>query len=342
MNGPVLTAKLEKRLRDFGLDVDLKLAQETLVLVGVSGCGKTTTLRLLAGLASPDRGRVQYDEQTWVDTDRHVRPLDPEHRRIGYVVQNYALFPHLSVARNIAYGLRSLTRAERRSRVCEVMDLLGISALSEAMPASLSGGEQQRVAMARALVVRPRLMLLDEPLSALDASIRPRVRGELRNTLRRFAIPAIVVTHDLEDALTLGDRIGVMEQGRIIQLGTADDLFAYPSTPFVASFVGTNLIRLPNGHSWVCFDPWDVSLTTTPGQGDYEWTGVVAEISQLGAAQRLKVSVSGGEEILADVDMRREDAVRCQPGQEVHLQVSAAAIRTPRSTIRKGSAARVS
>jgi iron(III) transport system ATP-binding protein len=216
--------------------VDLTVADgELFTLLGPSGCGKTTLLRLLAGFYQPDAGTIRFG-------DRVVNGLAPYERRIGMVFQNYALWPHMTVADNIGYGLR-LQRlpheavAERLREGLRKVNLVGFEAR---YPGQLSGGQQQRVALARALVLNPDILLLDEPLSNLDAKIRVQVRAEIRRLQRELAITTIYVTHDQEEALSLSDRVAVMRDGRVLQVGPPRDLYERPRTRFVADFVGTN------------------------------------------------------------------------------------------------------
>src|SRR5215211_4472891 len=214
---------LEARTRLGGLTLDLRFAVEPgecLALAGPSGAGKTSALRIAAGLLRPDRGRVQCGERTWLDTGRG-RDLPPEERRCAYVFQEYALFPHLSAWQNVAYPLRRMARAERRRRAQELLERFDLGELADARPRALSGGERQRVALARALARRPDALLLDEPLSALDARTRARAARELGAVLREVEAPALLVTHDYAEAAQLGDRVGVIDGGRIVQEGTA-------------------------------------------------------------------------------------------------------------------------
>ncbi|MFN8223615.1 MAG: ABC transporter ATP-binding protein [Gaiellales bacterium] len=231
-----LRLALAQPLRSFDLELSLDVPEGTTALVGPSGAGKSTVLRAVAGLVTPARGIVAVGEDTWLDTDRGV-VLPPEERSVGMLFQDYALFPHLSVRRNVAYGARRL------GLVDELLERFGIAALASARPPSLSGGERQRVALARALARQPRVLLLDEPLSALDAHTRGEVRSELRDLLGGLALPTILVTHDFEDAAALADRIAVIDAGRILQVGTPSALVAGPREPFVASFTGANVLR---------------------------------------------------------------------------------------------------
>ena len=209
--------------------------QELLALVGPSGCGKSTLLRLVAGLAGVDRGTIRI-RGTLVDDG--TRRVDPEGRRIGLVFQEHALFPHLTVAHNVAFGLRNVARAERQRRVDRWLDLVGLGGYGRRYPHELSGGERQRVALARAMAPAPTLMLLDEPFASLDPNLRAQVRTEVVGLLRSIGTPAVFVTHDQTEAMATGDRVAVMRAGRIEQLGTPDAVFHEPTSRFVAGFMG--------------------------------------------------------------------------------------------------------
>ena len=216
--------------------VDLTVADgELFTLLGPSGCGKTTLLRLLAGFYQPDGGTIRFG-------DRVVNGLAPYERRIGMVFQNYALWPHMTVADNIGYGLRlqRLSGEKVAERLREGLRKVNLAGFEARYPGQLSGGQQQRVALARALVLNPDILLLDEPLSNLDAKIRVQVRAEIRRLQRELAITTIYVTHDQEEALSLSDRVAVMRDGRVLQVGPPRDLYERPRTRFVADFVGTN------------------------------------------------------------------------------------------------------
>ncbi len=231
-----LRVRFTHPLRSFEASADLTVEPgETLALVGPSGAGKTTVLRVAAGLLRPRHGLVTLDEKILLDTDRGI-DVAPEHRRVGYLFQEYALFPHLDVARNVRFGARN------RAGVDDLLERFRISGLARARVGELSGGERQRVALARALAREPALLLLDEPLSALDTHTRAAVRAELRAHLEGLGLPVVVVTHDFEDAATLAHRVGVISDGRILQLGRATDLVAAPSDSFVASFTGATLL----------------------------------------------------------------------------------------------------
>ncbi len=221
--------------RDVSLDVR---PGEFLTLLGPSGCGKTTTLRMIAGYEMPDAGRIRFDGQDVTD-------LPANRRNIGFVFQNYALFPHLSIFENVAYGLRVRAAAsdDIAKRVGDVLTLVGLAGYEQQFSSQLSGGEQQRVALARAIVIRPRVLLFDEPLSNLDAKLRVEMRREIRELQQRLAITTVYVTHDQEEAMAVSDRIIVMNQGSVVQEGTALDLYHRPASEFVARFIGrVNLV----------------------------------------------------------------------------------------------------
>ena len=205
---------------------------ELLTLLGPSGCGKTTLLRIIAGFELPDRGDILFDGKS-------VLRVPPEIRRVGMVFQNYALFPHMNVRQNISYGLRFRSGGDHRARVQTLQALLDLVGLEKRYPAELSAGQQQRVALARVLAIEPRLLLLDEPLSALDAKLRETLRLQIRRIHEKLHLSTIYVTHDQEEALTLSDRIVVMSTGRVEQIGTPKMVYEEPETLFVASFIGS-------------------------------------------------------------------------------------------------------
>ena len=258
-----LDLSLDHPLRSYRLSLDAALGRETLALVGPSGAGKSSVLRAISGLLRPERGRVALGEAVWLDTDAGV-DLPPERRSVGLVFQEYALFPHLDVRRNVGFG--------GRERVDELLERFRISHLAGARPGDLSGGERQRVALARALARDPAVLLLDEPLSALDAHTRAIVRGELAELLAELGLPTLLVTHDFEDAAALADRVGVIVAGRVLQLGTAAELLAAPADAFVASFTGANLLHgnaRPglDGLTEVVLDDATVAYSTDEGGG---------------------------------------------------------------------------
>jgi len=303
-----------------GISLDAQ-APEFVCLLGPSGCGKTTLLRLIAGLAVPDSGRICLD-----DDDLSHTPA--RERGFGIVFQAYSLFPNMTVAANIGYGLRIRGEAPTRiaARVAALLDLIQLPHLADRYPWQLSGGQQQRVALARAVAVEPKLLLLDEPLSALDAKVRVELRSEIRALQKRLGILTIMVTHDQEEALTLADRIVCMQKGRVAQIGTPQDLYHRPVSRFVADFMGiSNLIdvataqafapvlladRAPNAGSVACVRPEDIALT--PGSD-----ARIKSVQFLGHISRLTLDWPGGDLI---VEQPGETALA--PGAQVGVRFS--------------------
>jgi molybdate transport system ATP-binding protein len=232
-----LSVEIRTSLPGFTLDVSWSAGDGVAVLFGPSGAGKTLTLQCLAGLIRPDAGRIVVDDRVFFDSAAGV-DLPPQRRRIGYVFQGYALFPHLTVAENVAFGLRDRPRAERTRRAGEVIARLGLAGLEARSPGELSGGQRQRVALGRALAIDPALLLLDEPLSALDAPLRRALRDELRGVLETWGTAAVVVTHDFTEAYRLADRIVVYEEGRVIQSAPRAELLWQPASEAVARIMG--------------------------------------------------------------------------------------------------------
>jgi len=217
-------------------DVSLTVYEgELLTLLGPSGCGKTTTLHLLAGLEAPTSGTVDVAGERAAGPDRFVSPED---RDVGLVFQDYALFPHMTVAENVAFGLTDATEAERERRVQQLLDLVGLERHHDRRPAQLSGGQQQRVALARSLAPEPEVLLLDEPFSNLDVDLRVQMREEVRAILKEAGVTAVSVTHDQEEAMSISDRVAVMESGRVLQVGAPERVFQHPESRFVAGFLG--------------------------------------------------------------------------------------------------------
>lgn len=245
--GPYLQAEAERRFPS-GATIEARFdiprpGFSVTVLFGPSGSGKTTALRLLAGLERADRGSIRMAGVVWSDATRHLhRP--PQARDLGFLPQAYHLFPHLSVAANLGYGLTALPAPERAIRVRELLALLDLDGLGDRHPDELSGGQQQRVALGRALARKPRLLLLDEPLSALDRPSQLRLRKDLRELLRTLAIPTVLVTHDRAEALQLGDHLVVMDQGRVCQSGDIQQVFDRPTDPAVARILGVETVVL--------------------------------------------------------------------------------------------------
>ncbi len=238
-----LAAEVRVRQGGFVLDAELRVAPgECVALVGPSGAGKTTLLRALAGLVQPQRGRIVLGEDRWFDAAAGAF-VPVERRRVGYVFQDYALFPRMRAWANVAYGMRSGSRAERRARAHELLAGFGLEGRAGARAAELSGGERQRVALARALASDPRVLLLDEPLSALDVQTRAAASRELAGVLATGGMPAVIVTHDFAEAAVLADRIAVVDAGRIVQRGTAAELAAAPRSAFVADLSGAVVLR---------------------------------------------------------------------------------------------------
>jgi putative spermidine/putrescine transport system ATP-binding protein len=310
---------------------------ETLVLLGPSGCGKTTMLRIIAGLEVPDEGgNVLFD-------GRDMTRVPIERRNVGMVFQSYALFPNMSVAENIGYGLkiRGISKVERATRVAELVALTNITGLEDRRVDQLSGGQRQRVALARAVAVRPGILLLDEPLTALDAALRDRLRGELNRLLRALGITAIYVTHDQSEAMELGDRIVVMSKGTIAQIGTPRDIYFTPRNRFVAEFIGAaNIIEssvengclvLPGGRqpitshvdlalAVVMVRPESIHLADA---GSSALTGTVDSVSFNGDRQRLVVSGAADKPLAVEVS----NAVQAKAGERVGLSIAPEAVR---------------
>jgi molybdate transport system ATP-binding protein len=324
------------------------------VLYGPSGAGKSTVLRCLAGLDAPDAGFIRFGGETWADAAAR-RLVPPQRRGVGLVFQEYALFPHLTVADNIGYALRPLGAAARAARVDEVAELLRIADLLPRRPDRLSGGQRQRVALARALAPRPRLLLLDEPLSALDPPTREEVRGELRALLERTGIPAIVVTHDRVEAMALGDRMAVLAEGGVRQVGPVHEVFSEPADLVVARVVGTEnvtparllerrdglaLLEVEAARIWAvdpggleregyaCIRAEDVVLEpapTTATSATNELVGTVRGTTAQGPLVRMTIDC--GFRLVALVTRASAARLALAPGSRVAALVKAPAIR---------------
>ena len=326
---------LSKRFGDRFAVRDLTLGVpcgSILALLGPSGSGKTTTLRLLAGFETPDAGKVQVD-------DLDVTKLPPVQRRFGMVFQHYALFPHLDVGENVAFGLSDRPAEERSKRVAEVLALVDLAGFENRKVAELSGGQQQRVAVARALAPEPSVLLLDEPLSNLDPALRERTRREMRAALVKSGVTTVFVTHEQEEAFALADRIAVLHEGRLEQVGTARDLYETPATLFVATFVGrastlpgtvttAGRVRLDAGAEWSVSSPSPlaagqrVQVVVRPEalgfSADGGLAGQVREARYTGARTFFQVDVSGST---VEVDAPMGTA---EVGQKVRISSTAA------------------
>jgi molybdate transport system ATP-binding protein len=305
-----LEIALRDRLREIELEAELEVESGTCVaLAGPSGAGKTTVLRTIAGLHRPTTGEVSVDGERWLDTRAGI-DLEPERRRCGFLFQEYALFPHLSAERNVAFGIRGVPTPERRRRALGLLKRFGVDRLADAHPSSLSGGERQRVALARALAPQPRVLLLDEPLAALDARTRSSAGRELGLALRDAGVPAILVTHDFGEAALLGQEVCVMDRGRVVQRGPAGELSARPASSFVADFAGAVVIagratpeaggltrvELQGGGAVRSTDPGEgpVAVSIFPWEISIEPAGAAHESSAL---NRLPVEVVSVTEI---------------------------------------------
>ncbi len=327
------------------LDLDLTVESgEIVAVLGPNGVGKTTMLRATAGLLAMRRGRVVVDGVVLEDTDSDIH-VPTERRPIGYVFQDYLLFPHLSALENVAFGLRArrVGRVEARRRAGEWLDRVGLADCAGLRPRALSGGQAQRVALARALVTEPRVLLLDEPLAALDASTKLSVRAELRRHLAGFAGTRVLVTHDPLDALALADRLVVVEDGRIVQSGVPSAVASHPRSSYVADLVGVNLYRgvgraglvelagggsiaavgTPDGEVFVVVHPRAVALHRGEPAGSPRnvWRGRVADVTLQG--DRVRVHVAGTPEIIAEVTPGAVAELGLAGGEEVWVSVKA-------------------
>jgi molybdate transport system ATP-binding protein len=326
-------------LRTFRLGLSLTV-DSTVALIGPSGSGKSTVLNAIAGLVRPAAGSIRCDEETWFDADRGVF-VRPEDRRVGLVFQDYALFPHLTVRQNIEYA--------RRRAADEYLERFGIEQLERERPGTLSGGERQRVALARALARDPEILLLDEPLSALDAHTKIEVRTELQQLLAELEIPTLLVTHDFEDAAALAGHVGVLVEGELRQTGSPADLVAEPADAFVASFTGANLlhgqphrassdttgVRLDDGTvittsdigvgaSTLAVYPWDITISMTrPDDSAMNVIGgAITAITELGNRARVTIGPLSAE---ITVDSLRR--LGLEPGRHAYASFKATGTR---------------
>ena len=327
-------------LRSIALDLALEIGAETVAVVGPSGAGKTSLLRAIAGLAKPARGRIACDGETWFDAGHIDRK--PEERSVGFVFQEYALFPHLTVRGNVAYG--------GDGRADELLERFGIAHLAGERPGELSGGERQRVALARALARQPKVLLLDEPLSALDAQTKREVRAELHSILRGLALPTLLVTHDFEDAAALAGTVGVLVGGKLRQLSSPAELVASPADAFVASLTGANLMegrarRAPNGLTevtlagggriystdfaaegevGVAVHPWEVAIGLEPVEDSTlnHLRGEIASLVTLGNRVRVRLGP-----VTAEVTAASAERLGLREGQPAYASFKATGTR---------------
>ncbi len=349
-----LAVEATTTLGDIELDVSLRVgAGECLALVGPSGAGKSSVLRVAAGLLRPRAGTVRCGEETWLDTlGRIDRP--PEERRCGYVFQEYALFGHLSAWQNVAFALRDRPRAQRRKRAHELLERLGMAARADARPRTLSGGERQRVALARALARAPRAFLLDEPLSALDVRTRTAATRELAALLGESGVPALMVTHDFAQAAALGDLVGVVEAGHVVQKGTPAELAARPVSAFVADLTGAVVltgralagddgltrVALEGGEEVVSPDgaagpvgvsvfPWDITIepphATVHGSARNRLAAEVTSVTEIGG--RVRLGLAAGQPLVAEVTAAAVAELGLRPGTRVVASFKATATR---------------
>jgi molybdate transport system ATP-binding protein len=344
----MLTARVVLRLGTLDLDVAIDAAPgEIVAVLGPNGAGKTTLLRALAGLIPLDRGRVELDGVVLTDVARRIH-LPPERRPIGVVFQDYLLFPHLSALENVAFGLRArgIGTHEARERARSWLDRLGLGGNAEARPRALSGGQAQRVALARALAVDPRLLLLDEPLAALDVSARGEVRRDLKRHLASFAGIRIVITHDPLEAVALADRLVILERGRVVQTGSPTEVTQRPRSRYVADLVGVNLLRGTatagqvvvsggatlqsadgvDGEVFAVIHPRAVALHRTRPEGSPRnvWRGRASALDFQG--DRVRVGIRGEMPIIAEVTPAAVTELELAEGGEVWVSVKATEI----------------
>ena len=324
------------------------------VLFGPSGAGKTTILRSLAGLERPNTGRIHFGEEVWFDAEANIM-MPPQKRSIGYVFQDYALFPHLTVNQNVSYGLKNEARELRASKLKKILQLVKLDGHGNRKPKELSGGQQQRVALARALVREPRLLLLDEPLSALDLPTRKQVRGEFAKLLHDLRIPTVLVTHDWTEALSLGDQLVVMVGGKVRQIGHPQKVFSSPENIDVAHSLGVETIvpgkvisrdgdlvavRVEDASLWaldptgeltevyVCVRAEEVTLEKTQGvagSARNRLAGVIGEITPAGALTQIKVDV--GFPLVCSVTRQAVDELQLRQQDQIVAVIKAPAVR---------------
>ena len=299
----------EHTIKDFSLDVE---KGSFTTLLGPSGCGKTTLLRLISGFLEPQQGEIELDGV-------NQKGIEPNKRKIGMVFQDYALFPHMTVRKNIEFGLKlnKDTKAEADKKISQIAETLNLEDLLERYPDELSGGQQQRVALARALVLNPQVLLMDEPLSSLDSKLRERVREELRAVQQKLKITTVYVTHDQEEALSLSDKIAVINNGRLLQYGTPRDLYFKPQDNFTADFVGrANFVSI-GGERFIIRPEW-FELNKSEEKGDIE--GIVQSASFLGDKTRFIIKVQASDSIIT-ADLFTLETNYLEPGSLVSLNI---------------------
>jgi ABC-type sulfate/molybdate transport systems ATPase subunit len=350
----MLAVEARTALGRLDLDIALEVAPgECLALAGPSGAGKTSVLRIAAGLLSPDRGTVRCGEDVWLDTEAGVA-VPADRRRLGYLFQQYALFPRMSAWRNVAYGMDEIPRAERRPRATHLLERFGAGALADARPGTLSGGERQRVALARALARRPRALLLDEPLSALDSRSRAEATRQLAALLREAGVPALLVTHDFQEAALLAQSVAVMDAGRIVQRGSAAELAASPASAFVADLTGAVVldgharggrdglteVTLEGGATIVSTDraegavaatvhPWEIGLepegSAARGSAQNRVAATVASVTPVG--NRIRVGLLIPQPMTAELTATAAHSLDLEPGSRAVAAWKATATR---------------
>ena len=351
----MLRASAQTRLGALTLAASVEVAPgECLALAGPSGAGKTSMLRVVAGLLRPEQGAVRCGEQVWLDTAAG-RDVPPERRRCGYLFQDLALFPHLNAWQNVAYALSGVGRGERRRRAHELLDRFGLAARADARPHCLSGGERQRVALARALARRPDVLLLDEPMSALDARTRASSSRELASVLGETEVPSLLVTHDFGDAAQLADRVAILDAGSVVQVGTPSELASMPSSAFVADLTGAvvltgrarpgddglTVVDLDGGGLIASTDhavgavgasihPWEITIAPAeaPAPAGSALNSLAAEVtSKTEVGNRVRLGLAGGQPMTAEVTRTSAEGLGLRPGARVRATWKAAATR---------------
>ena len=341
-----VSAQIALRLGTLDLRADLDAKPGELVaLLGPNGAGKSTVLRCLAGLAPIDDGVITLDERV-VDEPSTDTFVEPEARPIGFVFQDYLLFEHMTVLDNVAFGLRARksSKAGARRTAHEWLERVGIAEYADQRPRSLSGGQAQRVALARALATNPRLLLLDEPLAALDAGTRSSVRRDLRRHLETFDGMRVLVTHDPVDAYALADRVAILDAGRVVQVGTLAEVTAHPRSRYVADLVGVNLVTgivtggvlttgtgahvviadAPPGPSFAVIRPHSIALVRDAPVGSSArntWEGTIADVDRLG--DRVRIGIDGPLPLVAEITVAALDALQLRPGDDIYASAKA-------------------